>query len=75
MFQLIVLIRKQDLARRQLPIFLVSFAIASLFYKFGSFALECIAFLATWFVIDAAIQLIIGRQKPNASGTVGGKGG
>jgi hypothetical protein len=30
----------------------IAFAIASFFYKFGSFSLECLAFLATWFVID-----------------------
>ena len=40
-----------DLARRQLPAFAASFLIASLFYQFGSFALECLAFLVTWFVI------------------------
>lgn len=26
--------------------------IAELFYKFHSFAAECLAFLATWFVLD-----------------------
>lgn len=74
MFQLIALISKQDLAGRQLPAFVVSFVVASLFYKFGSFALECLAFLATWFVIDAAIQLAIGRREPDASRTVGTSG-
>jgi hypothetical protein len=29
--------------------------IAEAFYKFHSFTLECIAFLATWFVLDAAL--------------------
>jgi hypothetical protein len=40
----------------QAPSFLIAFVIAELFYKFKSFALECIAFLATWFVIDACIN-------------------
>jgi hypothetical protein len=30
-----------------------SFVVAEYFYKFGSFTLECLAFLATWFVFDA----------------------
>jgi hypothetical protein len=30
----------------------VSIVIAELFYKFHSFTLECVAFLATWYVVD-----------------------
>ena len=56
----------------QAPSFLMAFVIAEVFYKFKSFALECIAFLATWFVIDAVINgvrsLWIGRQS-SASGS------
>lgn len=58
MYQLLASISTQDLALRQSPAFASSFVIAALFYKFGSFALECLAFLATWFVIDAGIQLV-----------------
>jgi hypothetical protein len=65
-YQLLASISTQDLALRQGPAFAVSFVIASLFYKFGSFALECLAFLATWFVIDAGIQLI-GRLTTGAA--------
>jgi hypothetical protein len=39
----------------QAPALLASFVIAEMFYKFHSFTLECLAFLATWFVIDAAV--------------------
>lgn len=42
------------------PALLVSFVIAELFYKFHSFTLECLAFLVTWFVIDAAISVVRG---------------
>lgn len=56
----------------QAPSFLIAFVIAEVFYKFKSFALECIAFLATWFVIDAVINgvrsLWIERQS-SASGS------
>ena len=62
MYQLLASISTQDLALRQAPAFAASFIIASLFYKFGSFALECVAFLATWFVIDAVIQLIVRKR-------------
>ena len=38
-----------------------AFAIATFFYKFGSFALECLAFLATWSLIDLASQWLARR--------------
>lgn len=41
--------------RRELPAFAVAFVIAELFYKFGSFGLELVAFLATWYVL-AGVQ-------------------
>ncbi|CAL9388655.1 hypothetical protein RKD49_006665 [Streptomyces glaucescens] len=56
MFQLIRTISGMDLAARQAPVFAVSFVIAALFYKFGNFALEAVAFLATWFVLDALVE-------------------
>ena len=40
---------------RQLPAVGVSIALAETFYKFHSFSLECLAFLATWWTIDAAL--------------------
>jgi hypothetical protein len=43
----------------QAPPLLISFVIASIFFtKFGSFALECAAFLALWFVLDAAFTAV-----------------
>ena len=32
--------------------------IAELFYKFHSFTLECIAFLATWYVLDLLLSRV-----------------
>jgi len=58
MFRLITSISAGELFRRQLPVFLVAFLIAELFYKFHSFTLECAAFLATWFVLDGALHLL-----------------
>jgi hypothetical protein len=42
----------RTLLTTQAPAVILSFLIAELFYKFHSFTLECLAFLATWFVID-----------------------
>jgi hypothetical protein len=39
----------------------VAFVIAEQFYKFHSFTLETIAFLATWFVIRRAALFFIPR--------------
>ncbi len=57
MFQLLSKISKMELFVRQLPCLLFAFVVASAFYRFGSFALECIGFLATWFLIDALVSL------------------
>jgi hypothetical protein len=38
----------------QAPALLISFVVAELFFKWKSFALECLGFLALWFVLDAA---------------------
>lgn len=43
-----------DLVAVHGPAFIAAFLVAEAFYKFHSFTLECLAFLATWFVFDAA---------------------
>ena len=57
MFTLIQLLPLRQLLLQQLPAFTLSFVIAETFYKLHSFALETVAFLATWFVLDGAIRL------------------
>lgn len=42
----------------QAPAFLISFVIAELFFKWKSFALECLGFLALWFVLDAVFSTV-----------------
>jgi hypothetical protein len=42
----------------QAPPMLIAFAVASLFFKWKSFALECLGFLALWFVLDAAFTAV-----------------
>lgn len=58
MYQLLNSIGTSAIFFRQLPILILSFGIANVFYKFGSFGLECLAFLATWFVLDIGVQAI-----------------
>lgn len=50
----------------QLPILLISMIIAEVFYKFHSFTLETIAFLATWFVLDWLVQFLRTRFSPRS---------
>lgn len=55
------LLREQSgrsLLLQQAPSMATSIVIAELFYKFGSFTLECVAFLATWFIADGVIAAI-----------------
>ena len=61
MFKLIHSLSMSELLRQQFPVFAISFLIAEFLYKFGSFALECVAFLVTWYVLDAMMQWL----KPN----------
>ncbi len=36
---------------RDLPPFAIAMAVAEIFFKFGSFTLECLAFLALWYAL------------------------
>jgi hypothetical protein len=46
----------QQSVMEQVPALGISLMIAELFYKFHSFTLECLAFLATWYLLDLSIQ-------------------
>jgi len=58
MYTLIRLISIRQLFIEQLPALGFSIFIAELFYKFHSFTLECLAFLATWYAIDVSISFV-----------------
>ena len=58
MYTLVKAIPMRDLVLAQVPALGLSLVIAELFYKFHSFTLETVAFLATWFVVDGAISLV-----------------
>jgi hypothetical protein len=58
MFTLFRLIPVREALTAQIPVLVAAFAVAELFYKFGSFMLECLAFLATWFAFDLVVHLV-----------------
>lgn len=65
MFELMRASTLRQLLARQAPGLLISLVVAEMFYKFGSFTLECIGFLVTWFVIDAIFaQITRALSKP-----------
>jgi hypothetical protein len=43
---------------RQIASFAIAFLIANAAFKFGSFGLELVAFLATWLALDAALAWV-----------------
>ncbi len=65
MYAITRLLPLRALVLEQLPALTLAFLIAETFYKFKSFTLECLAFLATWYVLDLGIgqvrRLLPGR--------------
>jgi hypothetical protein len=59
MYTLLSVLPIKRLAYEQVPALALAWIIAEMFYKFHSFTLECGAFLATWFVLDALIQRLV----------------
>lgn len=57
----------KHLVTRSFPPLAISFGAASFFFKFGSFALECVAFLALWFVLDLGWQALLGKDEPRTA--------
>lgn len=49
--------------------FIIAFAVAELFFKFKSFALECVAFLAVWYVLSFVQSLIFPRARDQRLGS------
>ncbi len=47
------------------PAVVAAMVVAELFYRFGSFTLECLAFLATWYAIHLPITAIYRRWSPS----------
>jgi len=58
MYTLVRSLPVERLAYEQAPALGLAWIVAEFFFKFHSFTLECAAFLATWFVLDALIQKV-----------------
>lgn len=58
MYSIIRYLPLRRLLSEQIPVLLLSFGVAEVFYKFHSFTLECGAFLGTWFVLDWLVQVV-----------------
>jgi hypothetical protein len=59
MYTLVRFLPIKQLAYEQMPALAFAWIIAELFFKFHSFSLECAAFLATWFMLDALVQRVV----------------
>lgn len=59
MYTLFRLLPAKRLVAEQVPALALAWIVAELFFKFHSFTLECGAFLATWFVLDALTQRLV----------------
>ena len=71
MYTLIRSVPLRNLLLEQAPALGASLLIAELFYKFHSFTLETMAFLATWFVADGVIKFmrhLLTARRPQSSG-------
>ena len=58
MFELLRSSTLRQLLARQAPALVISLIVAEMFYKFGSFTLECLGFLLTWLVLDATFAFV-----------------
>ncbi len=53
--------------RQEAVPFIIAFGIAEFLFKFKSFALECLAFLAVWFVLSFLQSLVFPKARPQKS--------
>jgi hypothetical protein len=63
LFYLLASLTIKQIVFEKIPVFGISIVIAELFYKFHSFTLELLAFLATWLLLDICVQFIFNRAR------------
>jgi hypothetical protein len=64
MHSLLTTIGLRQLLAAEAPALAGSFLMAEAFYKFHSFTLECLAFLATWYALGRLQGLLTGGDRP-----------
>jgi hypothetical protein len=62
MYRFIRSLSVREIFLEHVPSVTVSFVIAETFYKFHSFTLECLAFLATWYLLDILANSVFKRS-------------
>jgi hypothetical protein len=61
MYTLLRQVRPRSWLLLEAPSLGISLILAEIFFKFHSFSLECIAFLATWCMISSGAAFLSGR--------------
>jgi hypothetical protein len=56
MYLIVHSLTPRELVTAQIPALAIALVTAEVFFKFHSFALECLAFLATWYLLDAGLS-------------------
>jgi hypothetical protein len=69
MFSLVKDLGIQVALRQEALPFLIAFVVAEFFFKFKSFTLECLAFLAAWFLLSFLQSLFFRWRAQPSSGT------
>ena len=68
MYTLIKSVGFRTFLMQEAPYLVIAFLIASLFYRFGSFGVEALAFLATWSLLSAVgnwlMEVLGGKPSP-----------
>jgi len=67
MFTLVRTLGVPEALRREFIPLAAAFLIAEFFYKFHSFALECGAFLLTWWALSFLQSTVLGQQRDHRS--------
>lgn len=63
LFYLATSLTVKQIVFEKIPVFGISIIIAEFLYKFHSFTLELVAFMATWFLLDICAGLIFNQLK------------
>lgn len=64
MYTFLLSLKNRRVALTEAPSLVGSVVIAEVFYKFHSFTLECVAFLATWLVLGYVTSLAAALVAP-----------
>ena len=69
MYYMVKSVGIRRMLQREAPAAVAALVVAEMFYKFGSFVLECVAFLATWYVLSLLLTLVLPADQPTRKPT------